>query len=268
MNHSLPVPVDVKLMNVTTSLLVAALALGCVAAGLWWFARHPAFAIRHITVGGDTAHNSAASLRASVGPRLSGNFFTMDLPAAQSAFQAAPWVRRALVRREFPGQLHVQLQEHVPVAHWGDDAHMVNNFGEVFEAGGGADDEDDLPTLLGPDGHAAEVLGMYRLLAPLAAPLGVALDELALQARGNWRVELASGAQIELGQGSPEELAARFRQFVATAREVAARHQRPVAAIEAADLRHVGGYALRMRGVSTVRADTPGKPAARTAATR
>ena len=40
MTHSLPVPVDVKLMNVTTSLLVAALALGCVAAGLWWFARH------------------------------------------------------------------------------------------------------------------------------------------------------------------------------------------------------------------------------------
>jgi len=44
---------------------------------------------------------------------------------------------------------------------------------------------------------------------------------------------------------------------------VAARHQRPVAAIEAADLRHVGGYALRLRGVSTVRAEAAGQPAAR-----
>jgi len=33
-----------------------------------------------------------------------------------------------------------------------------------------------------------------------------------------------------------------------------------LAAVEAADLRHVGGYALRLRGVSTVRSDA--QPAA------
>ncbi|MFT3779416.1 MAG: cell division protein FtsQ/DivIB [Ottowia sp.] len=262
MTASLPVPVDVKLMNLTASLLVTALALGCLAAGVWWFVRQPAFAIRQITVDGDTAHNSAAGLRASVAPRLAGTFFTLDLSAAQSAFQSAPWVRRAVVRREFPGRLHVTLQEHVPVARWGeDDAHMVNSFGEVFEAGGEGED-DALPALIGPDGHAAEVLALYRLLDPLAAPLGARLDEVALQSRGNWRVVLDAGAVVELGSGTPDELAARFRQFVATAREVAARHQRPVAAIEAADLRHVGGYALRLRGVSTVRGDAANRPAA------
>ena len=260
MSHSLPLPVDVRLMNLTTSLLVGALLLGCVAAGLWWALRNPAFAIAQITVDGDTAHNSPASLRASVAPKLAGNFFTMDLAAAQAAFRSAPWVRRATVRREFPDRLDVTLQEHVPVARWGaGDDRMVNTHGEVFEAPGGEADE-GMPTLTGPDVQAAELLAMYQRLNPLLAPLGTRIDELALQPRGDWRADLAQGAVIELGHGSAEELAARLTQFVATVKEVAARHQRAVDAIETADLRHPGGYALRLRGVSTVRADAANPP--------
>jgi cell division protein FtsQ len=58
-------------------------------------------------------------------------------------------------------------------------------------------------------------------------------------------------AVIELGSGTAAELAERRKTFVATAPEVAARHQRGVADIEMADLRHVGGYALRIKGVVT-----------------
>lgn len=263
MTHELPLPVDVRLMNLTTSLLVTALVLGCIAAGLWWAIRHPAFAFGQIAVDGDTRHHSAASLRAAVLPRLEGNFFTMDLASAQAAFQSAPWVRRATVQREFPNRLNVTLQEHVPAAYWGaGDSHMVNQHGEVFEAGGDAVDEvgeTRMPVLIGPDGQAAEVLAMHRRLEPLLAPLQTHLAELALLSRGNWRAELGQGAVIELGYGTPAELAARLAQFVGTVGEVAARHQRPVEAIEAADLRHVGGYALRLRGVTTVRGPAPGQ---------
>ena len=75
-------------------------------------------------------------------------------------------------------------------------------------------------------------------------------------------VRLRGGAVIELGQGTPQELAARLTQFVETVKEVTARHQRSLSAVETADLRHVGGYALRMRGVTTVRGDAAGTPAA------
>ena len=255
MTNTLPVPVDVRLMNVTTSLLVTCLVLGCIAAGLWWVLRNPAFAIRQIVVAGDTAHHSAASLRAAVAPRLAGNFFTLDLTAAQGAFQSAPWVRKAVVQREFPGRLNVTLQEHVAVAHWGDDeTRLVNSFGEVFDAAGGNDlDDSELPVLAGPEGQSTSVLAMHRLLNPLVTPLDTEIAGLALQSRGNWQAELDNGALIELGHGTAPELAARLTQFVATVKEVAARHQRGVDAVEAADLRHAGGYALRLRGVSTVR---------------
>lgn len=258
MSNALILPLDVRLMNLTTSILVTILLLACMGVGLWWGLRNPAFSISRITVEGDTAHNSAASLRANVAPRLVGNFFTLDLDSAQAAFRSAPWVRNAVVQRVFPNQLNVTLQEHVPVALWGEgDTHMVNVQGEVFEANADAA-EDDLPRLLGPDGRAGEVLQMYALLAPVLKPLGQPVSELALEGRGNWRVELENDAAIELGQGSPEELKARLTQFVSTVGEVAARHQRGPDAIASADLRHVSGYALRLRGVTTVRPETTG----------
>ncbi|CAM5780369.1 cell division protein FtsQ/DivIB [Ottowia pentelensis] len=255
MSSSLALPFDVRLMNFTTAVLVSALLLAGVAAGLWWVLRNPMFTIGQITVTGDTQHISRAGLRASVEPRLAGNFFTLDLGAVQAAFQQVPWVRKATVRREFPNRLAVQLHEYVPVAQWGEgDTHLVDGQGKVFEVSDfdGADSE--LPTLLGPEGQAPAVLAMYRALEPLLAPLDTTIDSLELEPRGHWHANLASGAAIELGQGAEPVLAERLSQFASTAAEVAARHQRTVADIETADLRHVGGYALRLRGVTTVQA--------------
>lgn len=255
MNSSLALPFDVRLMNFTTAVLMSSLLLAGVAAGLWWVLRSPMFNISQITVTGDTQHVSRTSLRASVEPRLAGNFFTLELGAVQAAFQRVPWVRKATVRREFPNRLAVHLHEYVPVAQWGEgDTHLVDAQGTVFEVPDFDSADAKLPTLLGPDGQAPEVLAMYRALDPLVAPLDSTIDSLELEPRGHWRATLASGAQIQLGQGTVAVLAARLAQFAGTAGEVAARHQRTVADIESADLRHVGGYALRLRGVTTLQA--------------
>lgn len=252
MSASLPMPFDVRLMNFTASLLLSALLLGGLAVLLWWGLRNPVFAIGQITVSGDTTHNSAASLRAVVAPRLSGNFFTLDLAEVRAAFEAAPWVRKAVVRREFPNRLAVELQEHVPAARWGEgESELVDERGVVFEAGGADSEVAQLPLLTGPDGQAPALLAMYRTLAPALQPLHLRAVALELEPRGHWRLGLAGGAQVELGQGEPAELAAKLAQFAATAPAVAARYQRDAQAIEGADLRHTGGYALRLRGVVT-----------------
>jgi hypothetical protein len=90
---------------------------------------------------------------------------------------------------------------------------------------------------------------------------------LALQSRGNWQAELDNGAVIELGHGSRPTLAARLKQFVGTVKEVAARHQRPVEAVEAADLRHRAamrcGCAVSPRCAPTRRPASP-RPRAET----
>jgi cell division protein FtsQ len=258
MADSIPVPFDVKLMNVTATLVYALFALVLLAAGAWWVLRQPFFPLAGIKVDGEVTHNNAVTLRANVAPQLAGNFFTVDLAKARAAFESVPWVRKAVVRREFPNKLRATLTEHVPVAHWGDEgeSRLINGFGEVFEANV-AEVDDNLPRLDGPLEQAGQVLGMYRVLQPLFAPYELAIDQLRLSSRGSWSVVLDSGAVLELGRGRGEEVATRTQRFLTTVAPVARQYGRTLAAVEGADLRHNEGYALRLRGVTTVTNEAP-----------
>ena len=248
-------PLDVQLMQGAANALLAVAVVAIVALALWGLARLPVFTLQSIHVEGDVGRSSESTLRANAAPRLAGNFFTVDLDAARHAFEAAPWVRRAVVSREWPNRLSVRLEEHVAAAYWrpegrGDDPGdaLVNSHGEVFETNLGEVEDDDLPTFGGPTGTSAAVLDMYRALEPVVARVGVRIDKLVLSARGSWRAQTAAGAVIELGRGSQAEVLARCERFVATLSEVTARYQRP---LEFADLRHRDGYAVRLKGITT-----------------
>jgi len=250
-----PIPADIRLMNVTALIVAVLGVVALVVVALLWIVKQPVFAVRAIKVEGDMAHNSVVTIRANAMPKLAGNFFTMDLGVARHAFEAVPWVRQAVVRRVWPNRLSVQLEEHRTVALWvnaasGDDApdKLVNSFGEVFEANLGDVEDDALPTLRGPDGSSAAVLAMFNRLQPVFAAMDTHIDTLALSGRGSWRVELDTGAEIELGRGTDDEVVERTQGFIATLPQVTGHFQR---ALQTADLRHHDGYAVRLKGIST-----------------
>ena len=252
------VPWDAKWMNAMANVLLMAFIAMLIGAGLWWAVRHANFSLQRITVDGDVTHSNEVTLRANVAPRLKGNFFTMDLAHARASFEAVPWVRRAVVRREFPNRLRVTLEEHQPVAVWGNesDGRMVNQQGELFEANVAEADVERMPRLIGPDAQSAEVLGLYRLLSPMFGQLRFELSSLELTARGSWRAHLEGGSVVELGRGQAPQVQERVQRLTQTLTQVASRYGRRVSAMESADLRHDNGYALRLRGVSTL--DTQG----------
>ena len=250
-------PTDIRLMQLTAQVLWSLLAVLALAGTAIFVSRHAVFAIRGIAVSGDVSHNNALTLRANVAPHLRGTFFTLDLGRARAAFEAVPWVRQAVVQREFPNRLRVQLQEHRAVAYWGPEgeSRLVNSFGEVFEANVGEVEQDGLPRLQGPDGQSAQIWEAFQGLRPLFEPMDLALEQLELSGRGSWRARLDSGAVIELGAGSLPEVQARTQVFLKTLTQVSARYGRKPEALETADLRHQDGYALRMRGVTTLAQD-------------
>ena len=259
MNLIVPAPLDVKLMNLTASVLFVVLALGVLGAAALGASRHAVFAIRGIAVTGEVTHHNAVTLRANVLPHLSGTFLTLDLSAARQAFESLPWVRRAVVHRDFPNRLRVQLQEHHAVAYWGaeNESRLLNNFGEVFEANLGEVEQDNLPRLQGPDGQAAQVLAMYQTLQPPFELMDMSLEQLELSPHGGWRARLDTGADLQLGSGAPLEVLARSQRFLQTLTQVTSRYRRKPEALESADLRHQDGYAIRLRGVSTLAAALP-----------
>jgi cell division protein FtsQ len=254
-------PLDVKLMNLAVAVLVLVFVVLCASAAVRAFSRARAFDIQGITVAGDTRHNNSVTLRANVAPRIAGTFFTVDLARVRAAFEAAPWVRRAVVQRDFPNRLRVRLQEHEPVALWvGEgDARLVNSFGEVFEANLGEVEQEKLPTLSGPEGQSAEMLALYRAVEPLFTAMDMQIEELDLSGRGSWSVHLEAGAVIELGRGTVDEVLLRVDRFLKTLTQVVARYGRQPNAIESADLRHENGYAIRLRGVTTTQTEVAKK---------
>ena len=258
-NASVAVPLDVKLMHMAASLMFVGLVVGALVGGVWALVQLPAFALKGITVKGDVEHNNEVTLRANVVTKFTGNFFTADLGRVRSAFESVPWVRLASVQREFPNRLRVTLQEHKPVAYWGDDGEqrMVNSYGEVFEANVSDLDDDKMPRLSGPDSQSQQVLAMYLALAPAFKSMSLTVDSLALTDRGSWRAKLTHGAVIELGRGGVEDVMVRVKRITETLAQVTNKLGRKVSAIESADLRHDNGYALRLRGVSTQ--DVPAK---------
>ena len=247
----LVLPADIRFMNgmsIVFGVLFVLMALVILAS---WLFRQPIFNLGVIMVRGDVTHNNAVTLRANVAPRLAGNFFTVNLEQTRAVFESVPWVRKAVVQRQFPDRLKVLLQEHQAVAYWGPegDTRLVNSFGEVFEANQAEVESVDLPHLNGPSGQTPLVLQAYRQLSAQFEKLNMQLEQLELTGQGRWRARLDSGAALELGHGSVDEIEARTQRFIATLSQVSSRYGRD---LESADLRYSNGYALKLKGVTTL----------------
>jgi cell division protein FtsQ len=116
-------------------------------------------------------------------------------------------------------------------------------------------DVENLPRLKGPDAQSQTVVQMYRLLLPMFEAMNMGIEQLELTPRGSWRVVTDSGALLELGRGTEAEITAQLKVFFRTLSQVTARYGRTPTALAGADLRHKDGYALRLRGVTTLEAD-------------
>jgi len=244
-------PTDIRLMNAVASAVFLLAGVALIAVMLLWLSKLPLFAIQAIRIDGELTRSSLATVRANATPRLAGNFWSFDLRGARLAFESVPWVRQAVVRRVWPNRLVVDLREHHAAALWsGDDGNdrLVNREGEVFEANVGDVEDDGLPRFAGPDGTSGQMLAMYHRLVPQFAQIDAEIETLKLSRRRSWRVELDTGAVVELGRGSDDEVTARTERFVRTLAQVNERFQRP---LEYADLRHTDGYAVRLKGITT-----------------
>jgi len=228
-----------RLLNYVAGILTGIALLIFMLVGAQLLLRPSLFPLREITVHGALLHTSASQLEQVTRGRISGNFFSVDLSAVRRSIEQLPWVRRVIVRRVWPDGLEVSIEEHVALAHWGDDA-LVDTYGERFEAHSDA----ALPTFAGPAGSEAEVTRRYRRFAALLAPLGDPLVRVILTPRYAWQLRLRSGLRVMLGRDTGElPVETRLARFVAvypqTLGKLPQRH-------EYVDLRYPNGFALRV----------------------
>jgi cell division protein FtsQ len=234
---------DAKALTALAATLSAMAAMALLAAAVHWLARQPAFAIREVVVTTPLSRASAPHLEAIVREELTGTFFTMNLERARSSVGKVPWIRSVALRRHWPPRLEIAIEEHAPLAHYGEGL-LVNTFGETFAATHAG----MLPRFLGPEGRAGEMTARYREWTALLTSLALEVTELSVSPRGGWRVR-ASGSDgpltLELGR---DDATARLKRFTAAHARTVATLARQGTRIEHVDLRYRNGFAARVPG--------------------
>ena len=236
----------VRLLRAITRALLVLVGLAVLVTAASWTMRREAFSLRAVRVEATPGHTlrqtSETLLRRTIGQRVHGNFFTVELDAARAVVETIPWVRGALVRRVWPNRLVISIEEHRALGLW-EDGRLVNTYGELFSANLDEAEEDGaLPQFSGPKGSEIAVVRRYAELRELIAPLGVVPVGVSLSSRHAWAAQLDDGTRLVIGREQGVALAERVSRWVAAYPAVKERLNRRA---EVVDLRYPNGFALR-----------------------
>lgn len=231
------------LMNLLADIVIVAAVAMLAWAALTALQRLPVFPLRQLMLQGAPQQVSVAQVEHAARSAIVGNFFTVDLEAARTAFEKLPWVRKATVRRHWPDGLTLALEEHEALAHWrqADGAlALVNRQGEVFHAER-AEGAPALPIFTGPEGSAAELLARYHEFGVALTPINRQVTSLSLSPRLAWRLRLDDGVAINLGRDQERHsLAERLNRLIAHYDNVKTR----MASVRSVDMRYPNGFVL------------------------
>ena len=215
---------DTQALRQLTMMLLG-VSLTLVLFGMVHYVVHlPSFPLSTVRLGGIPQRVDTAQIEEIVHTQVKGNFFTVDLERTRKAFEQLPWVRKVSVRRQFPWQLEVDLEEHVALADWNDEQ-LVNTHGEVFAAGCShaktaetpaaalppcGETDRALPKFWGQPETSAEITQTYRAFSTQLAPLKQQITQIRLSPRRTWQLQLDNGMVLQLGREQADERLARF----------------------------------------------------------
>jgi len=253
----------VRFTNFLANALAVLAVLILLAALLLWVAHRPYFQIKNVALessqGGQLHYVQVDALAHDIQGKVTGGFFDINLDEARRVFEAIPWVRRAQVKREWPNQLRVTIEEQEPLAFWNDEQ-LINRWGEVFTADKAplsrTGQADVIPQLNGPEQSERLVIQRYAEVARWVAPLGLDIQQVTLSPRYAWDVVLSNGMQLLIGRDPAAEatdphgrsgaqsFAARIERFIQAWPDLSERLAGR--AIARADLRYNDGFAITL----------------------
>ena len=233
------------LINLLADLLLLAGGTLLAWAGAMALQRLPVFPLKQLVVATPLDQVSRAQIEYTARNALAGNFFTVNLETAQTAFERMPWVRSASLRRLWPDGIELNLEEHRVAARWtpqDGETRLVSTRGEVFLAS----TREALPAFAGPEGSAPRVLARYQEFSDSLAAIGRKPVAIHLSAREAWQLKLDDGVVLELGRDQPKHpLAERLTRFTTHYAAVSGAARNRLQTIGVVDMRYPNGFALR-----------------------
>ncbi len=224
-----------RLMLVT----LAMAGLVAVVVGLERINLNSRFPIRQVVLAPEASHVKPEMLQAALLEIEDRGFFTIDLEATMKAFTALPWVRSVSLRRVWPDELWVAVEEQQAMALYGDTG-VLSPDGDIFYpvlpvTGTG------LPRINGPEREAAELVAQLPRLKAALGPTGLNLARLDVSARGALNITLDNGLQLRLGNHDKHR---RLQRFASLYGHILEQKDAP---LDYVDLRYDTGLAVSWR---------------------
>jgi cell division protein FtsQ len=210
--------------------------------------------ITKINVQGDLSYISQQAVQQRIAPYVASSFFKIDLAGMRTELEQMPWIAHAEVRRVWPDQVVIRLEEQLPVARWGDES-LLNNQGQAFTPRELSNYE-HLPQLFGPQRAQQQVMQQYQVLSQMLRPMGFSIVRLELRERGSWFLTTGAGSAgpgIELLLGR-DHLVEKMRRFIAIYDKTL---KEQITNIARVDLRYANGLAVGWREQATPTTDKP-----------
>lgn len=224
-----------------SSLLCGAVALGFFANWLWQqfpaTALRQVVALRNVHIKGPFLALTEQQLEEALLPYLQRSFFALDIGAIQAALLQNPWVSAAKVRRHWPNEIEIVVEEARPLAVW--------NRNQVLVATGKLLPRpvqlnvSGLPMLAGDAELTEQIMLKYKMFTSLLASGGMEVQRLSFDELTGWQLELKSGLQLWLGH---DELLARVDRFLKLAQGMLAPHLQKIVRV---DTRYRNAVAVR-----------------------
>ena len=171
------------------------------------------FGISEIKISGQLL-TSEASIVAALGLDPTVSTLTFDADAALARIEAISTIRSAAIRKTYPGELSITVEEKIPMARWriGDATYLVDEFGGPVARDDGSFRE--LPLVVG-EGAADDAIAMIRTLERYPA---ITRDLAALSRIGDrrWDLIFYSGLRVQLPENGVAQALVQLDAYQAT----------------------------------------------------
>lgn len=241
--RSLKQSLSLTLTPLTLNWLMGGAALMILGGALLWLAvwiNNPAnLSIQRVDWQSEFRYLDRGELQALIEPHVQTNLYLLDEVALETTLENHPWIRAVSLRKAWPNELLLNVEEQLPIAFWGDNQ-LLNQFGEIFTA--------ELPEKLGefpmihsPKKNGREMAERFISMSRSMSGLGLKIAELTEDDTGAWHMQLGDGQDVKIGRKEQEKRIERFR--VGYARELRSRF----GDVRSIDLRYTNGFAIEWK---------------------
>ena len=191
--------------------------------------------IEKIRISGKFQQLDTQAMQQQLQPYLGQGFFALDIQQIQQEISQQAWVKNVSVRRIWPNQIYVNVEEKQAAARW-DDEHLLSAEAVIFPAD--VSKFAQLPKINGYSKQTRELLERYSRLQQRFDALSIRVTAMVEDNKGSLKLELDERLLVSLGAGNNAtkigHLLAVYPQYIAPKLEF----------IEQIDFRYSNGFAI------------------------